>query len=229
VYPPQLYDFILAFVERKDAALDCATGNGQVAGALASSFHIIHAIDISEDQLSHAVQQRNIEYSVCRAEQTAFDDNSFDLITVAQAYHWFDGAQFCSEAKRIGRAGGVVAIWGYDLAYSSSPIDSIVRHWNFDILAPYWEPERKHVYTHYEDLPFEFERIPAPEFEIVVDWTCEELIGHLNTWSALQKMKRQVGDGAFQKTVREIRHSWGSDGKRRFILPVFLKLGTVRK
>jgi len=224
-----MYDFILNFVHQKKFALDCATGNGQVAGTLALHFRTVSAIDISARQLSHAVRLDNIEYAVCRAEQTPFDENSFDLITVAQAYHWFDGPRFFREAQRVARRGAVIAIWGYDLAYCNSPIDALVRHWNYDILARYWEPERKHVYTHYKDLPFEFDRIPAPEFEIIAEWDREELVGHLRTWSALQTMIRQEGDGAFQEVVAQIRASWGNEGKKRFVFPLFLHLGRVRK
>jgi ubiquinone/menaquinone biosynthesis C-methylase UbiE len=229
VYPSQLYDFILKFVRRKESALDCATGNGQVARSLAPYVRTVSAIDISANQLSQAIRSDNIVYSVSRAEETPFDDNSFDLITVAQAYHWFDGKRFCGEAQRVARHGAVVAIWAYDLAYSNSPIDALVRHWNYDILAPYWEPERKHVYTHYKDMPFEFDRISAPGFEIHTDWEYEELIGHLKTWSALQTMVRREGDGAFQEIVGEIRALWGSEGKKRFVLPLVLHLGRVRK
>ena len=228
-YPAALYDFIFASIDRKDSALDCATGNGQVARALAAHFRNVFAIDISANQLSHAVRLDNIQYSVGRGEQTPFCDNSFDLITVAQAYHWFDGLQFCQEAQRMARPRGIVAIWGYDLANSDSPVDSLVHHWNYDILAPYWEPERKHVYTHYGDLPFEFDRIPAPEFEIVVEWDCEQLIGHLKTWSALQRMKRQTGEDAFTDIVEQIRKAWGNEARKRFVFPVFLYLGRVRK
>lgn len=229
VYPPQLYDFILSSVERRDSALDCATGNGQVAHELAPHFHRVCAIDISANQLNHAERLRNVEYSVCRAEQTAFSDNSFDLITVAQAYHWFDGTSFCHEATRVARPGGIIGIWGYDLPHSGSPVDSIVQRWNFDILGPYWEPERQHVYTHFRDLPFDFERLYAPEFEIVVDWGSEDLIGNLSTYSALQNMRRQVGDTAFQEIVNEIRETWGNDGRKRFVFPLFLLMGRVRK
>jgi len=229
VYPPELYEFILKFVHHKHKALDCATGNGQVARVLASHFQRVSAVDISENQLNHAVKLDNIEYAVCRAERTPFEDNSFDLITVAQAYHWFNGHQFCREAKRISRPDGIIAIWVYDLASSGSPIDAIVHRWNFDTLAPYWEEERKHVYTHYQNLPFEFEPIESPQFQIVVEWTSEEVIGHLKTWSALQKMKAEVGDSAFGEVVGEIRRTWGTERAKRFVFPLFLKLGRVRK
>ena len=229
VYPQDLYDFILEQVLRKDAALDCATGNGQVARALSSRFRNVRAIDISENQLRHAPCLPNVEYSVHPAEHTPFDDDSFDLITVAQAYHWLDGQKFSREARRVGRSGAVVAVWGYDIPTSDSTVDSIVRRWNFEMLAPYWEPERHHLYKHFEDQPFEFEPITAPGFRIVVDWGKEELVGNLKTWSALQRMVREVGEGAFNEVVGKIKAVWDDGQKKRFTYPVFVKLGRVTK
>jgi len=228
-YPPELYAHIFRFVWDRHSALDCATGSGQVAGVLAPHFEHVFGIDISRQQLEHAANARNIQYSVSRAEQTPFSDNSFDLITVAQAYHWFDGRKFLTEAARIARKGAVVAVWAYDLGSDGSSVSAIVRHWNFDILAPYWEAERKHIYTHYKDLLFDFEPLPVRDFEIVVDWDLDHLIGHLRTWSALQKMIKVKGDGPFRQTVDEITQAWGGDGKKRFVFPLFLKLGRVAK
>ena len=229
VYPGSLYEFILGLVKRREIAWDCATGNGQVACVLASHFQHVRATDISDGQLQHAVRQKNIQYSISPAEQTPFDDNIFDLITVAQAYHWFDGTKFCAEATRVGRPGAVVAIWGYDLAYTNSPVDKLVREWNFDILSPYWEKERKHVYTHYDDLPFTFERLDTPEFQIEVRWKREELVGHMRTWSALQRMRTHVGEGPFEQIVARISDAWKSNDTKQFIFPLFLKVGRVKK
>lgn len=226
-YPQELYDYILSYVQQRGHALDCATGNGQVASTLAGDFRRVCAIDISESQLNHAPRLENIEYAVCRAEQTPFVDSSFDLITVAQAYHWFDCSRFYQEVRRIGRPHAIVAIWVYGLVHSEPPIDSIIHRWNFETLAPYWEEERKQVYSFYRDLPFEFQRIPAPEFQIVVEWTTEDLIGHLGTWSALQKMKRHVGDEPFQSVIAEIKRSWGRATRKTFTFPIVLHLGRV--
>src|SRR5689334_5830547 len=82
-YPKELFDHILSFVEHRDRAWDCATGNGQAATILADHFKSVDATDISDAQLSKAVQRKNIEYRVASAEQTPFEDDSFDLITVA--------------------------------------------------------------------------------------------------------------------------------------------------
>lgn len=229
LYPKELYDFVLGAVSRFERALDCATGNGQVARTLASHFQNVCAIDISENQLRHAIRADNIEYALSPAERTPFAENSFDLITIAQAYHWFDGPGFCREATRIARPNALVAVWAYDLGHIDPAIDPIIHQWNFEILAPYWEEERKHVYDHYERLPFEFERLPSRDFQIVAEWDVDHVIGHLRTWSALQRMTREVGDGPFGKVVADLRKTWNTRDTKKCIFPVFLKLGRIRK
>src|ERR1044071_3550840 len=89
-YPQELYDFILSKVEKRDAAWDCGTGNGQTAKELSKYFKKVFATDISEKQIQNAHAVENIFYSMQPAEQTNFSDNTFDLVTVSQALHWFD-------------------------------------------------------------------------------------------------------------------------------------------
>ena len=87
-YPTELFQYISGFVTDRTCAWDCATGNGQAAVVLADYFDKVEATDISQTQLQNAVLKHNIRYQVSAAEQTPFPDNSFDLITIATAYHW---------------------------------------------------------------------------------------------------------------------------------------------
>lgn len=96
-YPQALFDFIYPLLSNKECAWDCGTGNGQLAIELAKEFRKVKATDISEEQLQHAFTADNVEYSVQAAESTCFEDNSFDLITVAQAVHWFEIDKFNEE------------------------------------------------------------------------------------------------------------------------------------
>src|SRR5678809_1304797 len=89
-YPQELFEYILQFVEERKSVWDCATGNGQAATVLADYFENVEASDISEAQINNAIKKQNISYQVCPAEETPFSNNSFDLITVAQAYHWLN-------------------------------------------------------------------------------------------------------------------------------------------
>src|SRR6186713_2857464 len=114
-YPPELFEYILPYVVEKNFAWDCATGNGQAAVALAPHFKKIYATDISKKQLQQAIPVKNIEYAVASEQTTLIPENTIDLITVAQAYHWFDFDSFYREAVRVSHAGTIVAVWGYSL------------------------------------------------------------------------------------------------------------------
>jgi SAM-dependent methyltransferase len=228
-YPPELYEYILSFVEKRETAWDCATGNGQVARVLASHFKTVLATDISENQLRHAAIAENIVYSLSPAEKTPFADNSFDLVTVGQAFHWFDAPAFCREATRVARPGAIVAVWGYISGKPAHAVEQLLHRWNYDVLSSYWEPERKHVHARYETLPFNFEIVGKRDIQIVVEWEFDELIGHMRTWSAHQNMIRKVGDAAFIKMAEEMRNAWRDGTKKPFVFNVFLKVGRTRK
>ena len=73
-YPSELFQYILSFVNERDTAWDCATGNGQAAKVLAESFQLVEASDMSSGQLDKAIQKPNIHYTVCIAEQTPYKD-----------------------------------------------------------------------------------------------------------------------------------------------------------
>jgi ubiquinone/menaquinone biosynthesis C-methylase UbiE len=228
-YPAELYEYVLRFVEKRETAWDCATGNGQVARILSSYFQRVFATDISENQLRHAEPAENIIYSLSTAEKTPFADNSFDLITVGQAFHWFDATAFCREASRVARPGAIVAVWGYVSGTPAHEVGRILHRWNYEVLSAYWEPERKHVHARYETIPFNFEFVDKRDFQVIVEWNFDELAGHMRTWSAHQNMIRQAGDAAFLKTLEEMRNVWHDGTTMPFVFDVFMKVGRVRK
>ena len=108
-YPDKLIDYLVSFVKNKSVALDIATGNGQVAQKLSRFFETVYAIDISQNQLDNAIPSDNIIYKVAAAENTFFKNQEFDLITVAQAVHWFDFDSFYKEIYRILKPNGIFA------------------------------------------------------------------------------------------------------------------------
>jgi 2-polyprenyl-3-methyl-5-hydroxy-6-metoxy-1,4-benzoquinol methylase len=117
-YPKELYDFIFDRVETKRKAWDCATGNGQVAGYLANHFDSVYATDISQQQLDNAIKKDNVIYSISGAEKTSFEDQQFDLITVAQALHWLDRERFTTKQNGWER---MVRCWPFgDTLYCTS-------------------------------------------------------------------------------------------------------------
>lgn len=104
-YPEDLFEYILSFVTSRDLAWDAGTGNGQAALILSRYFKTVIGTDISEQQLLKAAKGDNIRYQLSKAESVNLPDHSADLITVAQAYHWFNFEAFAREVIRVGKPG----------------------------------------------------------------------------------------------------------------------------
>lgn len=226
-YPAGLYKFILAHLPDRSCAWDCATGNGQVARILADHFDKVYATDISQGQLDNAFHADNIFYSVSAAEKTPFENNQFDLITVAQALHWFDFQEFYNEVKRTTKPGGLLAVWGYSLLTIDPVIDSLFLDFYHNKVGPFWDDARKLVENHYRDIPFPFEEIPCPEFFIEATWTAEQFTGYLASWSATQKYIRIKGDDPLKEFAIDLHAVWEPGQVRRVTFPLFMKMARI--
>lgn len=228
LYPEALYDFIFSLVRSKDAAWDCGTGNGQVAHRLAKNFKRVAATDISQRQIDEATAAPNISYSVCRAEKTNFPEDIFDLITVAQALHWFDQEAFYREVRRVGRQSSVLAVWGYGNIITDEPVLTHVRDFYSNRVGQYWDDARIHVETGYRHLPFPFPEIEAPSFHIRAEWTGSHLAGYLRSWSATQRCIAATKHDPVPTVVDTLaKEGITPSSKISVSFPVFLKVGRV--
>lgn len=227
-YPARLFDFILDQVKERNQAWDCATGNGQTALELAKHFKMVSATDISGKQLENAVQTSNIFYSLQPAEQTNFPDNNFDLITVSQALHWFDFDKFYNETKRTAKKKAWIAAWMYALLKISPGIDELIHAHHYGTLEKHWDKERKFVDLNYTSIPFPFDEITCPSFQIEYAWTIDELEGYLNTWSALQKFITDKGYNPVDELIGRIKPLWTTTAMK-VIFPVYMRMGKINK
>jgi len=210
--PEGIFDLLYSHVSCFDAAWDCGTGNGQVATKLAERFKVVYATDISEEQLKQGPAKDNIIYRKERAERTSLTPQSIDLITIAQAIHWFDFDTFYKEVKRIARPGAVIAAWTYSLLRVSTSIDLVIDHLYYDITYPYWDKERKLVDAAYRTIPFPFEEIEAPAFLIEKRLNLQQLTGYLTTWSGV---KHYIQKRTERSCVADNGRSGKSMGLRR--------------
>ncbi|HMK04374.1 MAG TPA: class I SAM-dependent methyltransferase [Ferruginibacter sp.] len=226
-YPEELFAYIMRFVEDKKLAWDCGTGNGQSARSLSNYFEKIIATDISQKQIDNAYQAPNIFYVVEPAEKTGIEEKSVNLVTVAQAIHWFNFEKFYAEVNRVAKPGAVIAAWTYSLLRISKEIDELMNEYHYKTLKNYWDPERKYVDEGYAGIPFPFTKIETPGFHIEANWCLEELEGYLNSWSALQKFIAANSYNPVNELVNKIRQQWGHSEKRQIFFPVHLKLGII--
>jgi ubiquinone/menaquinone biosynthesis C-methylase UbiE len=226
-YPHELYDYIQTLIQPRQCAWDCGTGNGQVAQELANYFDKVYATDISEKQIENAVQKSNIIYKVESAEKTSFANNSFDLITVAQAIHWFNFGEFYKEVERTIKPNGILAVIGYGLIQTNPSTDIIISDFYHNIVGPYWDKERRYIDENYETIPFPFKEFKAPKFKHEFQWTFEQIIGYLLTWSAVQHYRKEKNTNPVDLIAESLRKSWGD--KKTVNFPILLRVGEVEK
>ena len=230
-YPSDFLAEIRSLVDHSSVLWDCATGNGQVAMAMAPFFDQVFASDFSAKQLENAPQHARISYSVQQAEKTNYESKLFDLITVGQAMHWFDFKTFYHEARRVAKPDAILAIWGYGLLRIQPEIDALIDHYYTQIIGPYWDEERKHVDDAYASIAFPFEEIKLGRaYAIEVRWTRDQLEGYLNTWSSLQKYKQAHPDKSnpVDKLMEGIHIHWKEKEEKDIRFPLFTKIGRIR-
>lgn len=226
-YPGALYSFLFSLVEKKETAWDCGTGNGQIAKELAKQFNQVYATDISKAQLDNAYQADNIFYKNEPAETTDFPNQIFDLITVGQAIHWFDFESFYAEVKRTMKPGGIIAVMGYGLFKTDDKTDKIINKLYTEVIGSYWDKERKYIDENYQTIPFPFNELNTPPFNNIFNWTFEQLIGYLNTWSAVQHYIKSLDRNPLDLIYNELKDTWGENITKVVNFPILMRTGTV--
>ncbi|NOZ41988.1 MAG: class I SAM-dependent methyltransferase [Alphaproteobacteria bacterium] len=210
-YPPAVYQYLSGLCAGHDLAWDCATGSGQAARGLCGHFHQIVATDASAEQLRHAAGPDNVSFRVATAEQSGFETASVDLITVAQALHWFDHEAFFREVKRVVKPGGIIAAWSYNLLEITPEIDVIVNRFCEDTVGEYWPPGRRYVVDDYRTIAFPFAEVTMPPLRMTVVWSLDDLIGYLATWSAVTRYRAARGRDPMVDIYTELSTVWGPD------------------
>ncbi len=227
-YPAELFPYLASISPGRQLAWDCGTGNGQAARELARHFDRIYATDASAEQIALAEPHERIEYRVERAEDVSLADASADLVTVAIAVHWFDLEPFYQAVRRVAKPDGILAVWMYHLPAIDPAIDRIVEHYYGEVVAGYW-PERFHFMAErYRTLPFPFEEIKPPAFEMQTDWGLDQVAGFLGSWSATHRYQQERGQHPLSLVWQELSEAWGDPARRRTIRwPIYLRVGKV--
>ncbi|MFL5578755.1 MAG: class I SAM-dependent methyltransferase, partial [Gemmatimonadaceae bacterium] len=213
-YPAALFDWLATLAPAGAEVWDCATGSGQAAVALAERVGRVTATDASAAQVAHAEPHPRVTYAVAPAEASGLADASVDLVTVAQALHWFDLDAFWREARRVLRPGGAIAVWSYGDAVLEAPaLDAAYRRFYGDVLGPYWPRERARIGAAYLTMPFPFAELPAPTLDMSVRWHLADLAGYVRTWSAVTRYVAEHEADPVPLLERALAPLWG-DGAR---------------
>ncbi len=229
VYPDALYAWLASHCASHTLVWDNGCGSGQASVALAEFFDRVHATDASADQIAHAQPHPRVHYAVAPAERSGLAAASADLVTVAQALHWFDLPAFYAEVRRVAKPDALIAAWTYGVHHiEGSEVHAAVRHFYHKVVGPFWPPERRHVESGYRELDFPFHRIDAPDFEMEVEWLLAQLLGYLRSWSATARYIAANGKDPVDALAQQLLPLWGDpERKRRVSWPLGMLVGRV--
>ena len=229
-YPKPLYEWLASVTSAHARVWDCACGSGQASVDLAEHFAEVLATDLSAEQLAHAAAHPRVSYRVGLAEASGLPDDCVDLVTVAQALHWFDLRRFYQEARRVARTGAILAVWCYGVCeLPAARGNAELQHYYSNIVGPYWAPERLLVESGYRTLEFPSPELQPPALTMRLDWTLDQLLGYASSWSASARYFKERGVDPVNALRSALRPHWGEATTRHTVQwPVSLRAARIK-
>ncbi len=123
-YPDALIDFLYENAQC-DTVADIGAGTGKFTRCLLKRSWKVIAVEPNADMRERLSGINGISVVNASAENTGLPDNSVGLVTVAQAFHWFDEERFKAECKRILADGGKLAVIYNERSYDGCEISSV--------------------------------------------------------------------------------------------------------
>lgn len=225
-YPEALFDWLADVAPSRQRAWDCACGNGQATRALAARFRRVVGADASVAQLALASAPPNAAWVAATAESAPLAGASVDLLTIAQALHWLDAERLWADARRCLRRGGVVAAWGYQLLNVTPAVDAVTGRYYHRVVGPYWPPGRALLESGFATVPFPFDELLSPRFEMSAHWPLARLTGYLASWSASRRYAHARGSDPLEAVRSDLEAAWGDPSREREVRwPLSLRVG----
>jgi len=162
--------------------------------------------------------------------------SSVDLVTIAQAMHWFDLHAFYQQVKWIlKKPDGVIAAWCYTVPEVNDSVDSVLNPFYSIDSDPYWEPQLKLIDDKYMSIDFPFEPVEGADhtgpFKFVAEklMDLDEYFTYLRSWSAYQTAKTKGVELLRDDMIESFKRAWNEDGHDQNVVkfPVYLRIGKV--
>lgn len=97
--------------EQPTTVLELGAGTGKLTSVLVELGHDVHATD-PDEQMLEVLRERlpDVRATVATAEELPVGDASYDVVVVAQAFHWFDHDRALPEIARVLKPGGRLSV-----------------------------------------------------------------------------------------------------------------------
>lgn len=227
-YPDALCAFLARLAPARKLAVDVGCGTGQLCVQLARAFDAVVGIDPSQDQITNAAAAARVRYLCAPAEKLPLPDGCAQLVTAAQAAHWFDLPLFYAEARRIGVRGGALALISYGVLVLDDALRERFARFYYDEIGAFWPPERKLVDTGYAGIDFPFAPMETPALDIRKDWDLEQLLGYISTWSAVRRAREAGREEILKNFADDLAALWGAPAHTRPVAwPINMRVGRL--
>ncbi|GAB4851727.1 hypothetical protein Ancab_031129 [Ancistrocladus abbreviatus] len=243
-YPAELFQFIASKTPCHDLAWDVGTGTGQAIKPLAEIYKNVIGTDTSNKQLEYAPKLPNVRYhqtpptmTIAELQQIVGPPSTVDLVTVAQAMHWFDLPKFYDRVKLIlKKPDGVIAAWCYTGPEVNPTFDSVFDTYYNVHVGPYWQKPRELVDQRYETIEFPFEPVEGLDTTGPIEFkaaerlmSLDDFFGYLRSWSAYNTAKEKGVELLTEEVVEKFRKAWEEDGNGKKVVRfrVYLRIGRV--
>ena len=211
-YSDELFDAILEYarIPAGGRVLDLACGTGLGMLRYVRRGFAVTGVDVAPAMIQQArallPQAAAVEFIIARAEALPVADATFDLISCAQAFHWFEPHAAFSECARVLRPGSALAIFWKHAARDdvlTLTSEQIIREWMGEEAAT---RSRDHAVEHESGWPVFWEYVAAlgspPNGRALVDGkkqlveftqelTADEFVGYQRS---REKIRMVLGD-----------------------------------
>lgn len=216
-YPAAWLNTILNFVkdDEQNLALDVACGNGQASLTLAAAYKKVIALDKAQTQVDNPLLTANEKISYLQGSAESLPQElsaQVDLIVVAQAMHWFDIPRFLSEARRILKPHGVLAVsvYGPELVIPEfQAAEAILDDFRARIAGRIEEKDPNLLYwyepfrTSYATVDFPFAHIQKEQFHMSQAMNLTGLVRYASSWALMGSYANLFSDT--QECLAELR------------------------
>lgn len=211
IYPASMYENLIRFgVGRAgQRILDLGSGTAILPLNMAHTGARFVAADISENQIALGRQLAaargidSIEFRVCPAEDTGFDDNSFDAVTAVQCFPYFDAEKAADEIRRVLKPHGlfckIIMDWKPLEDAIIAKLEALVKRYN-----PVWNgcgfDKFRYSYPAWADDRFDIETIHS--CDAVIEFTRESWLGRIKSCRGVGASLSEEKVAAFEREYR---------------------------
>ena len=239
VYPKDVLDIISHYMRcegnpKFDTALDVACGSGQSTFLLSGAFQRVIGVDVSETQIEQAKSKTessgcsNVQFILGDAHSLPIEPSSVDLLTCGTAWHWLDPEKFYTEAKKVLKPGGCIAVYCHGINVEDNSRVKRAFKIFFGELREYgcFSEQNVHVVNHYEAVQLPFNKVERVEFSLPQEVTLEHLLGFFSSVSMYKTYCEKYPDNTL---LQRIRADYEADSERcdveKFTFPGFVIMG----